>query len=199
MSLTPLYNETTLLSEVAKGNENAFRQLFEQYWDTVYGVALAFTKSTAIAEEAVQDVFLKIWLKREQLITVEKFDAYLFTVARNHIYNELRKKITVQSLPDNLLSHHKETADSPAQQLIVKESEQLVDKAVEQLPTQQRLIYHLSRQHGLSQDAISAKLQISRHTVKSHMNKALHFIRSYLKTHSEMGPVLIIYCIIHNA
>ena len=85
-------NETTLLRDVAEGDGKAFRLLFERYWRSVYGVALAFTKSPGLAEEMVQDIFLRIWLKREKLSDVEKFDDYLFIVARNHIFNKLKKK-----------------------------------------------------------------------------------------------------------
>jgi DNA-directed RNA polymerase specialized sigma24 family protein len=177
----PLYDEATLLLKVANGDEISFRQLFEHYWDNIYGVALAYTKSTVIAEEMVQDVFLKIWLNREKLAMVEKFDGYLFTVARNHIFNELRKKVKEEPFIDSLLNYFQETSGSPEKQL----------------PPQQRIIYCLCRQDGLSQDEIATKLQISRHTVKSHMNKALKFIRNFLHLHFEIKNVLILYCILY--
>jgi RNA polymerase sigma-70 factor (family 1) len=193
----PLYDEATLLLKVANGDEISFRQLFEHYWDNIYGVALAYTKSTVIAEEMVQDVFLKIWLNREKLAMVEKFDGYLFTVARNHIFNELRKKVKEEPFIDSLLNYFQETSGSPEQQLLNKESEQLINMAIKQLPPQQRIIYCLCRQDGLSQDEIATKLQISRHTVKSHMNKALKFIRNFLHLHFEIKNVLILYCILY--
>jgi RNA polymerase sigma-70 factor (ECF subfamily) len=98
-------NEKDLLLEVAAGNESAFRKLFQVYWKKVYAVSLDFTKSEPLAEEIVQDVFLKIWLKREYLVSVLKFDDYLFTVARNHIYNTLRKKTAEQSFLKHLENH----------------------------------------------------------------------------------------------
>ena len=197
MPVFPLYDEATLLLKVANGDEISFRQLFEHYWDNIYGVALAYTKSTVIAEEMVQDVFLKIWLNREKLAMVEKFDGYLFTVARNHIFNELRKKVKEEPFIDSLLNYFQETSGSPEQQLLNKESEQLINMAIKQLPPQQHIIYCLSRQDGLSQDQIATKLQISRHTVKSHMNKALKFIRNFLQLHFEIKNVLILYCILY--
>jgi len=80
-----LYNEPALLLKIAEGDESAFRKLFEHYWDNIYSVALAFTKSPVIAEEMVQDVFVKIWTKRQYLPEVQKFSDYLFIIARNHI------------------------------------------------------------------------------------------------------------------
>jgi RNA polymerase sigma-70 factor (ECF subfamily) len=186
----------TLLSNVAKGDEAAFRTLFEQHWDNVYGVAYAFAKSTVIAEEMVQDIFVKIWQHREQIPQVKKFSDYLFIIARNHIYSVLRKKIHEQSFSEHLLEYFQEAGTNPEELLLYRETECLVQKAIEQLPAQQHLVYCMSREQGLNQEQIATRLQISIPTVKSHMNKALHFIRQYLQTHAETEAFVILYCII---
>ena len=190
------YDEVTLLTAVAEGDESAFRRLFEQHWDNIYGVAVTFTKSPQIAEEMVQDVFLKIWLHREDLPLVKKFNDYLFIIARNHILSTLRKKIHEQPFTEHLLNFFQETGNTPEDQLLYRETEYLVQKAVEQLPPQQQLIYNLSRNQGLNQEEIAARLAISKHTVKSHMNKALQSIRNYLQTNAEVEAFAILYCII---
>jgi RNA polymerase sigma-70 factor (ECF subfamily) len=178
-----LDNENELLLLVAEGDEKAFRQLFDHYWNKIYSVALTLTKSTALSEEIVQDVFLKIWLKREQLPSVEKFDGFLFTVAKNHIYNELRKKTMEQPFVEHLEQHFLESSALPEQFMLLKETKQLIDRAVQQLPDQQRAVYELSRNEGLDYITIAAQLGISRSTVKNHMTKALQFLRQYLNMH----------------
>ncbi|WP_158618283.1 RNA polymerase sigma factor [Chitinophaga lutea] len=198
MQVIPLYNETALLARVAEGDETAFRRVFDHYWDNVYGVALAFTKSAAIAEEMVQDVFLKIWLKREKLSGVEKFDGYLFMVARNHIFNELRRKVKEEEFTDHLFGYFLETAQTPDAPLLCKELEQMVETAVAGLPPQQRAVYQMSRRQGLSQEEIADSLNISRHTVKSHMNKALQAIRHYMQQRHETEILLVIYFFCRN-
>lgn len=190
------YDEISLLSAIAKGDEIAFRQLFDQHWDNIFGVAFAFTKSPVIAEEMAQDVFVKIWLRREELPQVRKFSDYLFIIARNHILSALRKKIKETSFPEHLLNYFQETESNPEDQLMLRETEHLLHKAIEQLPPQQHLIYCLSREQGLNQEEIAAKLDISKNTVKSHMSKALQFIRNYLRTHAEVEAFTILYCII---
>ena len=114
------FDEKTLLSQVAEGDEKAFRILFDRYWDNIYGVAFAFTKSSQIAEEMVQDIFLKIWTKKHLLNSIQKFDAYLFRVAKNHIYNELRKKIKEEPFTEHIINYFREIGDSPEQQMIYK-------------------------------------------------------------------------------
>jgi RNA polymerase sigma-70 factor (ECF subfamily) len=189
------FDEKTLLSQVAEGDEKAFRILFDRYWDNIYGVAFAFTKSTMIAEELAEDIFLKIWTKKHLLNSIQKFDAYLFRVAKNHIFNELRKKIKEEPFTEHIINFFREIGDSPEQQMIYKDSQRLVNLAVGNLSSQQRLIYQLSREQGLSQDEIAEKLQISKNTVKSHMNKALQSIRHYLLQYSD-GNIFIFLIVI---
>ena len=194
MSVIRLYDEMSIFKKVAEGDEAAFRILFDQYWDTVYGVALALTKSTGMAEEMAQDVFVKLWLKREKLAGVENFEGYLFTIARNHIFNAFRKKIKTAAFTEHLLDYAQDTiatTDTPDRHLLCNELERQVASAVEHLSQQQRTIYSLSRYHGLSQEEIAATLHISRHTVKSHMNKALHVIRDYLRHYSILELLLL--------
>lgn len=196
MPATVLHNERELLLSIAKGDEKAFRQLFNHYWKHIYSVAFAFTKSIVLSEEIVQDVFLKVWLKRELLTPVKNFKGYLFTVARNHIYNELRKKSCEQSFGEHLQEFFIEFSSLPEQQLFLKETQSLIDEAVAQLPTQQRTVYELSRKDGLDHSQIADKLGISKLTVKSHMNKALRVIRQAYQ--SSTGELLCILFIVLN-
>ena len=181
MLVTSSDNEIELLSQVAKGDEIAFRQLFNHYWGKIYSVAFTLTKSAELSEEIVQDVFLKIWLKKEQLPAIVKFESYLFIVARNHILNQLRKKTCDQHFAAHLEKHFSATASSPEQEMMLKETSQLINKALEQLPARQREVYRLSRNDGLDVNTIARQLGISKLTVKSHLTKALQFIRHYLQ------------------
>ena len=186
MLASSLRTENEFIQAVVAGDEKAFRQLFDYYWQNVYAVAFSLTKSSVLAEEIVQDVFLKIWLKRSQLATISNLRGYLFTVAKNHIYNELRKKTFERPFADYLEQLVVETSSLPEQHMLLSETRQLVYKALEQLPRQQRIVFELSRNSDLDQNKIAEKLGISKLTVKSHMTKALHTIRQYLQAHSHL-------------
>ncbi len=181
-----------------QGDEKAFRRLFDFYWPNIYSVAFDLTKSSELSEELVQDIFLKIWLKRGMLTNVTNFGGYLFMVAKHHIYNELRRKTLEKSFATHLDQYFSSIAAGPDQAIIVKETKQLIESAVKQLPDQQRTVYQLSRNHGMDQSGIAEKLGISKFTVKSHMNKALQKIRQYLLLHSDaylfILSISILYC-----
>ena len=83
--------EKELLVKVSQGDENAFGQLFTLYYNQLGDFIMRIAESRPLAQEIVQDVFLKIWLNRATLAEVESFRAYLFVVARNHAFNCLKQ------------------------------------------------------------------------------------------------------------
>ncbi|GAA6771764.1 RNA polymerase sigma factor [Flavobacterium sp. CGRL2] len=85
------HSEKLLVSELKNGNEKAFRQLFDLFHQDIYGYSISLLKSKEAAEENVQDVFLKVWLNRENLDIEQSFKSYIFTIARNQAFNVLNK------------------------------------------------------------------------------------------------------------
>jgi len=186
--------EAALLQQVAEGDHDAFRQLFDEYWDNIYGVAFTLTKSREMARDMVQEIFVKIWLVREELTAKDSFRNFLFIVARNHIFSELRKKSRQVHFSEHLQEYFNESpfhADHPT---LYKESASLLQQAIDQLPEQQRLVYQLSREQGWNQEQIALHLQISKSTIKTHMSRALTAIRQYLEGHAK--DLLLVVCLI---
>lgn len=196
MYTPPYRSESEMLQLVAAGDERAFRQLFHQHWDNIYGVALMLTKSPTLAEDVVQEVFVKVWIKREEMRAVENFSSFVFVIARNHIFDTLRKKSRDQEFVKQLIAYFNDGPSSPEQELLRKESKDLLHKAIESLPEQQRLVYRLSRDRGLKRDEIAAELGISSFTVRNHMAKATQALKEYLSQHSH-GVVFSI-CLIEG-
>ena len=178
---------------VAAGDEKAFGLLFHQYWDHIYTVAVSITRSTTASEDLVQDIFLKIWLNRSQLTSIEHFDNYLFIIARNAIYTSLRQTGIKASLLQKMEGPG--TANlTPEEELLAKESTKLIQQAVNQLSPQQQAVYNLSREGGLKYEQIAQKLGISKSTVRNHMVKALQNIRESLQANSD--GLLLILCLL---
>jgi RNA polymerase sigma-70 factor (family 1) len=175
------YNEKELLFRVSQGDEKSFRIIFDQHWDKIYSVAFMFSKSAPLSEELVQDIFFKIWKNKSVLPTVNRFEGYLFTVARNEIFNQLRRKIKEDSFSSHLAEYFQETSSLPSELLMLKETMEIIRKVVETLPAQQQMVFRLSREQGLSHEEIARKMQISSLTVKSHLTKALRTLRTFLE------------------
>ena len=185
MQEATIHTEKDTLRQVALGDEAAFRRLFHEYWPHIYGVAVVLTKSAILAEDMTQEVFLKIWLKRQDLPAIDRFRDYLFIVARNHIFSELRKHSREQGFTENLIRYFRDQRSDPEMALLQKESIRLIQESIERLPTQQRTVLRMSRDQGLTHEQIAAELGISKNTVRNHMVQALHHIREFLEQNAD--------------
>lgn len=182
--------EKVLLAKVATGDESAFRILFDTYANKIYSFALRLTRSQFLAEEVTQDVFLQIWLKRNELAEIHFFYAYLKAASRNMAINYLKRLAQERLILSNMNSGSPETADHSMEQSIdSQECQQILNRAIHQLPPQQRKAYLLSRQEGLKYKEIASRMQISRHTVNEYMKKALNNLRNQL--HSQLDLIIL--------
>ena len=116
MSL-PAQHDQDLLFRIARGDQEAFTRLFEQYHHRLGAFVFGITRSKEQAEEIVLDVFLKIWMTREVLGEVNNFPSYLFLVARNASISALRKTIRERNLKANL---HNQSVEDAGQESILK-------------------------------------------------------------------------------
>lgn len=172
-------DDNLLLQQIADGSEKAFAVLVDRKWSNIYLQALTYVKSTHQAQDIVQEVFMKIWQARKQLPNIERFDSYLFIIARNHIISALRKKTWRPLSPDLLeLEDHQILPDNALSQ---KNLAELIAGAIERLPQQQKTAYLLSRDKGHTHEEIAAIMQVSKEAAKKHICRALNFLRNYLK------------------
>lgn len=183
-------NESTLLPEIARGNELAYTQLVEQYWLKVLNHALSFVKSYPIAEELTQDVFIQIWEKRDKLFDVQNFDNYLFIVSRNLIISHIRKKlIETDTLEGEKLQ---ELFFKPDEQYEFKELMAILNEGAALLPEPRRTVFLLSRMEGKDSEYISKELGIATRTVRWHLLQALNFLRDYLHKRYNINLLTLI-------
>lgn len=194
MSVQKVHIAPGLLQAVAGGDEKAFSDLFHLFRNKVYAIAFKVTASEAMAEEVLLDVFLKVWLKREQLPQIEHFTAWLFTVTRNHIFN-LLKQAALQMHPAPLAEQEDYAltySDNPAAILQEKEYRKVLQQAVDRLPPQQKKVYRLIKEHGLKREEAAVELNLSPETVKRHLSDAMQFIRMYCVSHLGASAALVI-------
>jgi RNA polymerase sigma-70 factor (ECF subfamily) len=175
-----LKDEHELLQLLKVGSEHAFAKIFNHYKGRIYSVALKFLKSPIGAEEIVQEVFLKLWLKRTELEDIRRLDNYLFILARNLILDRI-KKLSYESaskMEQFRFAGMESTIEDSDHLLRQHQCQQIIKDAVDGLPQQQKRVY------------IYARMGISKLTVKTHMAKALQSIRHYLEIHLHYLPLL---------
>lgn len=169
--------------------ESSFRQLFDAYFDRVFDFIAALSKSDYIAEETTQELFVILWRKRNDLHEVRNMDQYVFRIARNLAINLLKKAAIDSKLAtqfyDGTIQHTSEVLEKISH----KEVQSLIDQAVAALPAQPRKVYLMSRREHLNYDEIAIATNLSRNTVKNHLQKALQEIRKYLIDHNYQ-PVI---------
>jgi len=165
-----------LILQVAEGDEAAFKVLFNNYCHRIHSFATRLTRSEAIGQETVQEIFIKIWLRRESLTSVVNFEAFLLTMVRNHVYNIMRHQAIEAQARNNI--HHELVATLDAEEDdVLNERKRLLERAVNTLPRQQRRVFQLCQLQGLKYQEAATLLNISTLTVKTHMQQALKTIR----------------------
>jgi len=192
MPIEEKYEESTLLSLLAQDSEYAFQLIFDRYRNHIYKVSMIYVKSPIIAEEVVQDVFLKLWFQRKNLLNIRSLESWLFTLAKNLTLNCLKKiahewKVREKWIKDNELSEN--TTDY---KVIDAQYQLILRQAIDNLSPQQQQVYNLAKEQQLSYEAIGKQLSISPLTVKTHMARALAAIRFHLKQNGILPAFLII-------
>ncbi len=180
-----LLTEKELVELVKYGDKIAFEQLYHNYKDRIYGNLYKMVKSGEIAEEILQDLFVKIWIGRETLDTEKSFRSYLFKVSENLVYDFFRKAALNKKMESYLVSVAVPAASSVEQHINYKEGNYILTKAIESLPPRRKQIYILCKIEGKTYGEVSRLLGVSISTINEHIVKATRVVRKYflLSTH----------------
>jgi len=187
-----LHNEKELLTQVAHGDREAFRVMYTACYPHVQRYISLFENSGRVLDELTQDVFVRIWEKRERLAEVESFKGYLFMVTRNIVFNYIRALKVRQKVRE--LDETAVAVDNDLEnELLFKQYYRMAIEAMEKLPPGRRKVLKMSIDEGLTLDEIAARLSISRSGVKKQLYAATAFVRQYLQEHAEITLALFIF------
>ncbi|WP_346320480.1 RNA polymerase sigma-70 factor [Chitinophaga sp. YIM B06452] len=169
-----------LLERMKRGDEDAFTSVYRQYHPSLYVYILRYCKIPSLAEDLVHDVFLKIWEIRGRIDPERPFTAYLYKIARNHVFKTLQKVATDRVLREQVLAQLNGGEAVQPGQLDTKEYDRLFHEALNHMPPQRLNVFRLCRQEGRSYDEAAEILGISRNAVKKHMVLSMRFIHDYV-------------------
>lgn len=185
MRSVSLYNITLLLEQVSQDNEAAFRKIFDHYKDPFYAAAFKMTRAADIAEEIVQEVFVLIWVKRKLIARAIHPEKYIFSILQNCICAHFRKLAQERQLKSKIAQAEDSSEDLVESLLLEKEHRVVIENVINRLPAQQKIIYKLAKQDGVSREEIARRLHISPNSVRNHLAAAVENLRVSLKKASS--------------
>lgn len=171
--------EQKLVKKLRKGCHQSFTTLFHLYAKKLYNFSYKYTSSHAESEEIVQEVFLKIWNKKETINPKLSFNAFLITIAKNHIFNKIKKETNRKQYRAQI-EHSSLITNETENKIIFADLAQIAKSKVDDLPPKRKQIFLLRRDSGLSVKEIAKQLGIAESTVENQMNKAIKTLKSNL-------------------
>jgi RNA polymerase sigma-70 factor (ECF subfamily) len=175
---------------LAAGDVTAFEMYFKTYYQPLCNYAYTFLQDKEEAEEIVQATFLSVWEKRQALNIRTSAKSYLYAMVRNACLNVIKHEKIKQKYVGEEMALADQGYESVSQVMSSIELESRIQKAIEKLPEQCRLVFKLSRFEELKYNEIAEQLDISVKTVENHMGKALKIMREQLK---DYLPLIIAF------
>ncbi|PSL27921.1 RNA polymerase sigma factor [Dyadobacter jiangsuensis] len=177
--------ETVLLKDLASGDSKAFDEVYHYYRGEINRYVFKFVKSTEHTEDLCQEIFLKVWEKRETLANLHSFRAYLFTVSKNRVLDFLRHAATERSVREEVIRASLQHASHVEEALQSEEYQHYLQKILHQLSPRDQEVFRLCREMEHSYDEAAEVLGVSRNAIKKHMVKAIKFLK--YSAHKSFG------------
>lgn len=172
------FSDEDLTSLVKNGEEAAFDEIYNRYWDKLYYTAYRMLKSAELAEEITQDTFMLFWMKRNAL-NIESIGAYLAAMLRYEIYRALAKSKQTLELEKNI-KHQAIYSVSIDEEIENKLLLEIITNLTNNLPEKCRLVFQYNKLQDRSLPDICEELKITQKTAEAHLTKALKIVRTNL-------------------
>ncbi|HHV86659.1 MAG TPA: RNA polymerase sigma-70 factor [Petrimonas sp.] len=180
-------NTKQLFLEISTENRDAFNALFHRKYEKLVRFAQNFVAVNSLAEEAVSDVFVSVWINRDKLPAIDNPDTYLYVSVKNRCLNTLRSKpytIAIDEQPDIKKTEY----DTPHKEMEYRELYEKLNRLINQLPEQQRLVFRMIKENGLSAKECARILNISVRTAETHVYKAVKKLEEEITAYLGYSP-----------
>lgn len=180
--------DIVLVRKIQKGDRNAFKKLYDRYHEQLYFLAKRYLKDQYLAEDAVQDLFLKVWTKRKML-QGSSIKGFLFTTMKNHLIDTIRKQKTSTKVKEDLkkVSKDERCRNTTVEKVIYAEYKKIVEQALQKISPEKRKVFEMKNFEGLSNAEVAEKKDVSVNTVKTQFYLGSKYVRDYLKKHADFG------------
>ncbi|HEY4198577.1 MAG TPA: sigma-70 family RNA polymerase sigma factor [Mucilaginibacter sp.] len=171
------YNDEQLIELLKGGSQPSFSEIYERYWEPLFISAEKILQNRAGAQDCVQEVFISLW-NRRLVVEIESLSGWLFQATRFQVFKAIRSENTGHDFFRRLITVSNEiTREDP---VLFRELQQVLEKLISGLPADQREMFTLNRNEGLTYREIAGLKNISVKTVEKKMSRALRHIRQHL-------------------
>ena len=175
------------IKKLQRGDEDSFRQIYDKYHNRLYGIAFKYLKSKELAEDAVHDVFIKLWNHRKKLDQKGSLKGFLFTSMKNHVLNMIRDRKREVKKNKKYATLKPVKINNIESKITLNTYQKVFRDGLTKLSDGKREIFKLKMNKGLSNQKIADKLDISINTVKSQYYKASKFIKNHLNDYADIS------------
>jgi RNA polymerase sigma-70 factor (ECF subfamily) len=181
-----LYSDHDLASRLKNGDQYAFEILFYKYKNKLKGFVVNLTPPHIEPDEIVQKVFIKIWIRRNEIKPEKSFSSLLYTIAKNEVIDQLRSAVNkkIYLAGSDFISDLNLSEDVVPD--LQQNMEQKIIELIKSLPERRKQIFELNRFEGLSYKQVAKQLDISENTVDTQIRKALDFLRTEIRKHKDL-------------
>lgn len=178
--------DKAIVQQVNKGSEQAFAELYKAYYAYLNAVAIYYLQDKEVAQEVVDDVFLNVWKKRENLVFPIHY--YLVRSVQNGCLNYIRSQRALQTALDGhrdevlfFLEEHILSTSTPLEDVELKETEAEIRRVVDNLPIKMRAVFEAYFYDGKSAEEIAEEMNLSVNTIRVQIKNALDKLKQSLK------------------
>jgi len=163
------------MDRMRSGEDIALKLIYTKYWNKLFASAYHILQDQQACEDIIQDIFINLWNKREQIEIKVSLKSYLYASTRYEVYRQVRAGSVREDIFENL----HERLHTPSEYGNIEHRELLsqINSIVDKLSEKCKVVYKLSREDQLSHKEIASRLDISTKTVENHLNKALRQLR----------------------
>jgi RNA polymerase sigma-70 factor (ECF subfamily) len=179
--------DTDTMNQLSFSDLRSFEELFRQYYQMLCSYAFRFVNDYDTAEEIVQDLFYKLWEKRDELQINLSVKSYLYSAVHHRCLKYIEHRNVETKYRNYYLLHESEIDNEPQNATGIHELQGIIDQTLDSLPERCSRIFRLSRFEGLKYQEIALKLSVSIKTVEANMGKALKLLRKNLKDYVEIA------------
>ena len=180
--------DKAIVQQVNKGSEQAFAELYKAYYAYLNAVAIYYLQDKEVAQEVVDDVFLNVWEKRENLVFPIHIHYYLVRSVQNGCLNYIRSQRALQTALDGhrdevlfFLEEHILSTSTPLEDVELKETEAEIRRVVDNLPIKMRAVFEAYFYDGKSAEEIAEEMNLSVNTIRVQIKNALDKLKQSLK------------------